>query len=229
MWKKPFEPCSIKVGARSSPLSRVQVAEVLALLHQHHPHIKFECTYVETYGDRDQQLSLRDLDKTDFFTREIDQLVRSQKVRVGVHSAKDLPEPLPEGLSCVAMTRGLDPSDSLVLSAEPPQKIATSSWRREEVVKRLYPQVQCVDIRGTIEQRLAKLYNKEVDGVVIAEAALIRLGLTHLKRVLLPGPTAPLQGRLAIIAHKEDQEMARLFACLNESSLATKQQSAAVG
>lgn len=223
-----FNNCSstdsmmISVGARSSPLSRVQVQEILEELHQYYPSIFFEVSYVMTYGDKDRQTSLRDLERTDFFTREVDEMVLDGRCRIGIHSAKDLPIPLSDGLVVVCLTNGIDPSDSLVLRPGESvdllpagAKIATSSLRREEMVRQLRVDLQFCDIRGTIAERLAILERDEVDGVVIAEAALIRLGLTHLNRIKLPGETVEGQGKLAVVARIEDGEMRQLFAPLD--------------
>lgn len=185
------------IGARSSPLSRAQVEEIKQEFG-----IDFEVVWVETMGDRDKTTSLRSLEKTDFFTRELDQMVLSGQIDAAIHAAKDLPDPLPEGLKIFALTQGVDPRDSLVIKKEPIRLVATSSQRREEAVRALFPDCQFVDVRGTIEERL----QKEVDGVVVAEAALIRLKLTHLPRLFLPGPTAPLQGKLAIVCRMEKNE-----------------------
>lgn len=211
----------ITVGARASPLSRIQVQEVLKELQEHYPTIQFVMHYMETTGDLDHKTSLRDLDKTNFFTKEIDQEVLSGRCRIGVHSAKDLPSPIPKGLTLVCLTKGLSSADSLVMnpgmtvdSLPKHAKIATSSLRREECVKLLRKDLTFCDIRGTIDQRLSKLHSGEVDGVVIAEAALIRLNLTHLNRITLPGPTAEGQGQLAVVAKDADNEMKQLFACM---------------
>jgi hydroxymethylbilane synthase len=213
---------SLVVGARSSPLSRAQVQEVLKALQSYHPSVDFDIHYVETVGDRDQMISLRQLERTDFFTREIDQGVLEGKYRLGVHSAKDLPLPLPQGLSVLCLTKGLDASDALVLRPNEAfdhlpsgARIATSSARREEAVKTLRADLCFYDLRGTIEQRLAKLNTREVDGVIVAEAALIRLRLTHVNRIKLPGPTAEGQGQLAVVGRENDEEMRELFACLD--------------
>lgn len=206
---------SLSVSARGSALSRAQVAEVLKEIHIFHPSLLFDPLWVETEGDRDQTVSLRDKDKTDFFTKEIDELLLRGACRIAVHSAKDLPDPLPKGIRIVAVTRGVDAADALVYNELPQTPtLATSSLRREETIKRLYPNARVVDIRGTIEKRLLRLDSGEIDGVVVAEAALIRLQLTHRKRIRLPGETAPLQGRLAIVAREDDKEMAALFSCL---------------
>lgn len=215
----------IVVGARSSLLSQVQVLEVLKALQQFHPSVEFDIHYLSTIGDRDQTTSLRTLGQTDFFTRDIDLLVQNKTCRLGVHSAKDLPNPLPKGLSLLCLTRGLNSSDSLVLnpgsmiSTLPSGSfIGTSSKKREENVRQIRDDLFFKDIRGTIQERLSKLESGEVDGVVVAEAAIIRLNLTYLNRITLPGSTTEGQGQLAVVGRKEDDEMKKLFSCLDVRS-----------
>ncbi len=210
------------VAARGSPLSRRQVEEVRRELVAKVPHVDLEPLWVETGGDRDLCTSLRTLGRTDFFTREIDELLLQGVCRLAIHSAKDLPEPLAKGLVLVALTQGLDPSDSLVLregeslkSLRSGAKIATSSLRREKMIRELREDLVCVDVRGTIERRLSFLDLGEVDGLVVAECALIRLRFTHRNRIFLPGEGAPLQGRLAVVAAEKDLEMLQLLKCLN--------------
>lgn len=222
--KKMISPLS--VASRGSPLAISQANEVLRELNFYHPFIQFAYTFVETTGDKDQVTSLRTLDKTDFFTKEIDDLLLSDTCRIAIHSAKDLPDPLANGLVIAALTRGLDPSDALVLKSGKNLSdlmgkalIATSSIRREEAVRKLLPDAEFTDIRGTINQRLQILGQGPIDGVVIAEAALIRLGLTHLNRVKLPGLTAPFQGQLAILIQKDDLAMQTLFSCIDSRQL----------
>lgn len=216
-----MEITTLTVASRKSPLAVAQVEEVLKELNAHHPHIQFSCAFVETTGDKDQKTSLRSLHKTNFFTKEIDEMLLNGFCRIAIHSAKDLPDPIPQGLSIAAITAGVDSSDSIVLkqgihlSDLPPRPlIATSSAKREECVKALIPHASFIDIRGTINERLKTLDNHQIDGVVVAEAALIRLGLTHLNRIKLPGRTTPFQGQLAIVIRIEDREMGDLFACL---------------
>lgn len=215
-------PTQISVAARNSPLSKAQVKEAEQALQQYYPYITFSSTWLKTKGDLNQKISLRNLDKTDFFTREIDAYQLSKKCQISIHSAKDLPPPLPQGLTIAALTRCIDPSDSLVLrqketlkGLKPHSLIATSSLRRELIVKELRHDLDCVDIRGNIQQRLDKLNNHEIDGLIVAEAALIRLKLTHLNRISLPNNTAPLQGQLAILALESDDELMKIFSCID--------------
>lgn len=183
----------------------MQCQEVLEAL----PQVEFELIFVKTHGDLDRSTSLRTLGATDFFTRELDQMVLNYECQIAIHSAKDLPDPLLKGLKIVAITKGIDPSDVLVTEAlKPGMVVATSSERREEAVRQLVD-AHFVDIRGTIEERLEKWKKGEVDGVVIAKAALIRLGI-EVPMIELPGETAPLQGKLAIVAREDDHEMEEL-------------------
>jgi hydroxymethylbilane synthase len=187
----------MKVGARSSPLSRAQVEEV-----QNELGLNFEVIWTTTTGDRDKITSLRDLEKSDFFTKELDLMLLRGEIDIAIHSAKDLPDPIPKGLKIAWLSKGLDPRDSLVFK-EPLKVVATSSERREKAVRLLFPDCHFVDLRGTIHERLERL-NHDVDGVVVAEAALIRLKLTHLHRVFLPGETTPLQGKIAIVCRENE-------------------------
>lgn len=216
---------SIFVGARSSPLSQVQFIEVQKEFFLFHPKIQLIPIWHETTGDKDLKTSLRSLEKTDFFTRELDMALLEGKCRLAIHSAKDLPDPLPKGLKIIAITKGLTSADVLVFRASdtlytlPPKSlICTSSLRREENVRKLRSDFLFADLRGTIGERLDKLNTGKADGVVVAEAALIRLNLTHLNRIELPGPTTPLQGKLALVAKEEDYEIEKLFTALNEKN-----------
>lgn len=223
---------TILVGLRDSKLALKQFEEVLTLLGSpsyFQPTLVktigdsyFKPILMKTIGDKHLDVSLKEMDKTDFFTRDIDQMQLQGKCRIAIHSAKDLPEPLPKGLQLVALTAGQDPSDSLVLRAGEslttlPQgaRIGSSSFRRDQALKKLRPDLTPVPVRGPIDARLEKLFQGEIDGLIVAEAALIRLELTSLNRIFLNSETAPLQGQLAIIAREGDREMEALFAPIN--------------
>lgn len=209
---------TIKIAARDSLLSRAQVQEVFLELKEFCPDVHFETLFMKTTGDLHLNVSLIGLEKTDFFTQELDDAVLKQICDVAIHSAKDLPEPLPKGLKLYAITRGVDPSDVLVLregatlSTLPKQaKIGTSSLRRIEAIKALLKECTPVDIRGTIQQRLALLFKGDVDALVMAEAALIRLKLTHLNRYVLQGEVPAMQGRLAVVGRENNPLLDKMF------------------
>jgi len=213
---------TIAIAARHSSLSRAQVKEIHAELIQHHPFIEFNPIWMATTGDLDLETPLRTLDKTDFFTKEIDALQLNGGCRISIHSAKDLAEPLASGLCLVALTAGKDPADSLVLREKETlsglkrgASIGVSSQRREQALRALRLDWVFVDVRGSIDRRLWLLDTGAIDGLVVAEAALIRLQYTHRNRMRLPGPSAPLQGRLAVLAREDDEEMKQLFACID--------------
>jgi len=215
---------SIKVGARSSPLSQIQLRELCDALLKYYPKLLFKTVLVESPGDRNQQVSLRSLEKNDFFTRDLDEMVLEKKIDIAVHSAKDLPNPLPRGLVVAAMTPSIDRRDSLVLrqkdrihSMRSGAMIGTSSARREAGVKRLRADCKFVDLRGQIEHRLQHLEKGTLDGVVVAEAALIRLNLTHLNRIFIPGPFLSLQGKLAAVVSADNLKMRNLLSCLSDN------------
>lgn len=211
----------ISVAARDSALSRAQVKEVLLAIRGHDPEIEFAVTWMKTTGDLDQTSSLLDKEKTDFFTKEVDEAILSGRCQIAIHSAKDLPDPIHQNLKVLAYTKGVDPSDVLVFrkgerlsSLAPFSKVGTSSIRRQENVLALKPDLSLVDIRGTIDKRLALLDEGKVDALVMAKAALIRLNIIRDIEVL-PGSPSPMQGRLAILARKDNLEMQNIFEILS--------------
>lgn len=212
----------IKIAARSSLLSKAQVCELEKELAAIYQEVSFSHLFVQTKGDKDLNTSLLTQEKTDFFTKEVDDLVLASFADVSVHSAKDLPEILPEGLEIFALTKGVDPRDSLVLKENKAlldlghnPKIGTSSFRRMEMIRKILPNAQMVDIRGTIDRRLLLLQEGAVDALIIAEAALIRLNLTHLNRIILEEKTAPMQGRLAVVGKKDDFFLKQIFSSVD--------------
>ena len=204
----------ITVGARFSPLSLAQIKEVKAFF----PNWLFQPLLIETTGDLDLKSSLRKMEKTNFFTKELDELLLNKKCDITIHSAKNLPQELPEDLTIAAITQGIDKRDALVL----PEKtslddipingvIGASTERREKAVLKIKKNVSFREIRGSIEKRLAFVEKGLIAGLVLEEAALIRLNLTHLNRIILSGETAPLQGQLAIVCRKDNISMQKLF------------------
>ena len=212
----------IAVGSRGSALAIRQVEEVGREITKVHPDIRLMPMWVVTSGDMDRSTPMWKVRQTDFFTKEIDERQLRGEFRLAIHSAKDLPSPIPKGLSIVAVTKGVDSKDSFVMRPSDrietlpvSAKVGSSSKRREAVIIGLRSDFVPVDIRGTIDERLTLLDGGVVDALIVAEAALIRLGHTDRNRVVLPFETEPLQGKLAVIARSDDDEMAKLFAALD--------------
>lgn len=197
----------IRVIARGSRLSRLQVEEVF----KNFPELAYEIKYLESYGDKNQQISLLNGEApADIFTRELDDAIRQGDADIAIHSAKDLPYPLPEDMEVIALFPAFDTTDSLVSRdhkklAELPAGsiIGTSSPLRKKGLNELRPDLTIKGIRGCIEDRIQQVKDGKYDAAIVATCALKRLGMEAEIAEVLPFPTHPLQGFLAITALKE--------------------------
>ena len=197
----------IRVIARGSRLSRLQVEEVF----KNFPELAYEIKYLESYGDKNQQISLLNGEApADIFTRELDDAIRQGDADIAIHSAKDLPYPLPEDIEVIALFPAFDTTDSLVSRdhkklAELPAGsiIGTSSPLRKKSLNELRPDLTIKGIRGCIEERVQQVKDGKYDAAIVATCALKRLGMEDEIAEVLPFPTHPLQGFLAITALKE--------------------------
>ncbi len=217
---------SYKLGARTSPLSLKQTEEVLGLLRRHYPDFRVEVVGIDTCGDVDKSTSISQMEGTDFFTDEIDKALLQGEIDFAVHSAKDLPDVFLKGLYLAAITRSIDPDDVLV-SKEGLRldqlgfgaRIGTSSLRRKIQLRTYREDFRIVDIRGNIEQRLKILDETPgLDGIVIAAAGLLRLGLEDRITQRVPHEILkphPLQGALAIVVRRKDFELSDLFSVVD--------------
>ncbi len=197
-----------RTGTRRSNLALRQAEEILEALKKFYPGIKTEIIGIETYGDRDKVTPISEIEGTDFFTREIEEALLRGEIDFAVHSAKDLPDKIPEGLYIAAITKSIDPFDALVskhnlcLKDLPfGAKIGTSSLRRKTQLKKYRSDFKIIDIRGSIEERLRKLDSDGLDAIIVAACALIRLGLQDKIPQRIPLEILkphPLQGSLAI-------------------------------
>ena len=196
----------IRVIARGSRLSRLQVEEVF----KNFPELAYEIKYLESYGDKNQQISLLNGEApADIFTRELDDAIRQGDADIAIHSAKDLPYPLPEDIEVIALFPAFDTTDSLVSRdhkklAELPAGsiIGTSSPLRKKGLNELRPDLTIKGIRGCIEERVQQVKDGKYDAAIVATCALKRLGIEDEIAEVLPFPTHPLQGFLAITAKK---------------------------
>jgi uroporphyrinogen III methyltransferase/synthase len=214
MDKKTF-----KVGTRGSLLATIQTRDALAKLSALFPGLGFETVLIETPGDRDLTTDLR-ASPVDFFTRDLDDALRSGRIDLAVHSAKDLPDPVPSDLDWFWLPWREDPRDAWVLPrgktlaglpAAP--VVGVSSERREACCRRRFPNAVMKPVRGTIPSRLDQLDAGDFDALLMAGAALNRLGLSD--RVTewvsldeLPVPDG--QGHIAVTFRLGDPVLTRL-------------------
>ncbi len=212
---------TLRVGTRTSPLALKQLEEVTDLLKKEFPEVEVEVVGFRTAGDRDKSTPLDRVEKEDFFTDELDRALLDGRIDCAVHSAKDLPEDLAGGLAIAALTPSIDPDEVLVSRmgwklAELPvgARIGTSSLRRKEQLKKFRPDLRIVDIRGNIEERLERLEAGGLDGIVIAAAGLVRLGLEERITERIPPEIVqphPRQGALAVVVREKDRELRDLI------------------
>ena len=204
----------IKVISRQSPLALLQVQEVFSFF----PDIHYELIKLESYGDKNKTISLMDNPPADIFTRELDNALLNETADLAVHSAKDLPYPLPAGLEVIALFDAFDQTDSLVArqnltlrSLPTGARIGTSSPTRRKELLAFRPDLEVVSIRGTIEERIALVDSEYIDALIVASCALTRLGLSHRVSEVLSFETHPLQGSLAVVAKANREDLKAIF------------------
>ena len=202
----------LKMGTRPSPLAIKQTEEIKSLF----PFVQFEIVLIATTGDKDKKTPLSNVEEEDFFTKEIDDALLTKRIDIGVHSAKDVPEILPKGLAVILETASINPNDALISRgslklAQLPKnsRVGLSSARRKGQIQKLRKDLQVVDIRGTIEERIALVDSGIIDALIVAQAALIRLGLNDRIDEIFPldiFEAHPKQGKLSLVVREEDCE-----------------------
>lgn len=220
----------LRVAARGSRLSLIQVEEFFG----QHPDVPYELTIIDSLGDKRKDISLLTGEApTDIFTRELDRALLDGTADICVHSAKDLPYPMPAGISVAFLTRAKDQTDSLVSRGrlrlgelQEGAVVGTSSPMRRAELLKLRPDLTVRGIRGTIEERVAKVESGEYDAAIVATCALERLGLEGKISERLPFATHPLQGMLAVTTRTENVEAMR--ALLGTGNLLTEQGDVAI-
>jgi hydroxymethylbilane synthase len=221
------------IGTRGSPLALWQAEHVRALLTDAHglEPDAVALSVITTSGDRIRDKPLRDFGGKGLFTKEIDEALLSGAVDLAVHSMKDLPTELPQGISIAAVLPRGDVRDAFIsaradsLAGLPPGAVVgSSSLRRQAQVKRLRPDLQTIDLRGNVETRLKKLEQGMVDATLLALAGLERLSLTsHVTSVLPTDEMLPAvaQGAIGISCRSDDAKTRELLQALNDDRTAT--------
>ena len=204
---------ALRIVTRGSALALWQANHVRDALTRA-GHAPPELVIVRTTGDRVQDVPLSRIGDRGLFTREVDEALYDDRADIAVHSAKDVPTTLADGLDLVAYGRREDPSDALVarsagsLDALPAgSRVGTSSLRRRAQLAALRPDLEIVDLRGNVDTRIARVQEGVVDAAILARAGLIRLGRADVVTDLLAAPAwlpAVGQGALAIVMRADD-------------------------
>jgi uroporphyrinogen III methyltransferase/synthase len=216
-------PAVFRAGTRTSALAQIQTGKALRQLESLLPGVTFDIVTTSSPGDRDRKTDLR-VSPGDFFTQDLDNAVLSGELDCAVHSAKDLPDPVTDGLDWFWFPWREDPRDVLILrpgesrdSLPPAPRIGVSSDRREAWCREKFPNAKQLPIRGNIEDRLAQLDAGDFDVVVMAAAALFRLGLEGCITEWIPLSELQVpdgQGVLAMTFKNGDKRFTRIRSLL---------------
>jgi hydroxymethylbilane synthase len=210
------------VGSRRSKLALLQTESVITRIREANPDIEVSISKITTTGDKDQR-SWPDNKVTAMFVTELEQALLEGRIDIAVHSLKDMPTELPGGLCLLAVTERLDSRDILVAKAKLSElaagsRIGTGSLRRTVQLMVYRSDLQVRPIRGNIDTRLGKVLSGEFDGVIVAAAAMLRLGLKEKISEYLPLESflpAVGQGALAVEARVDDTDIMSLVSPLN--------------
>ena len=218
---------TLRIGTRGSQLALYQANAVAALL-QERTQTACEIVIIRTSGDRLSEASLSQIGGTRLFVKEIEDALLAGDVDLAVHSSKDMPAALPDGLEIAAVLPREDARDAIVLPVGKSQipnpesqtlRIGTSSVRRIAQLIRLYPGATFLPIRGNLDTRLRKVDSGEFDAIVLASAGLRRLGFADRISTAVPIADcvpAPGQGIIAVEIRSGDRRTASVVGRLND-------------
>ncbi len=219
------------IGTRQSLLALWQSNHIASLLRKQYPDCQVTLKKIVTKGDRILDVPLAQIGGKGLFTKEIETELLDGTVDLAVHSLKDMPTVLPEGLCLTAITTRANVGDAFVSNkyasfSELPQGavLGTSSLRRKAQLLAVRPDLKIVDLRGNVDTRLRKLDEGQMDAIILAAAGLERLGHADRIREIIPTTVclpAVGQGALAIECRSDNKEVRDMLAFLND--LPTKQ------
>ncbi len=229
-------PPLLRLGTRGSPLALAQTREVCRRLGGAHPELALdgalETVVIKTSGDKIRDRTLAEVGGKGLFTKEIEEALLTGVIDLAVHSMKDLPTWLPNGLAITTLLPREDPRDALFSRqgaslAELPAGavVGTASLRRQALVLMARPDLKVVPIRGNVDTRLRKLGEGQVDATLLAVAGLKRLGHGgKITAALAPEEMLPAvaQGAIGLEARSGDQATAAWLAALNDEATALR-------
>ncbi|AFZ44794.1 hydroxymethylbilane synthase [Halothece sp. PCC 7418] len=219
----------VRIGTRKSNLAMVQTHWVRDELQKHFPDHQFEIEAMSTQGDKILDVALSKIGDKGLFTKELELGLLNQDVDLAVHSLKDLPTQLPEGLMLGCVTSRENPADALVLNEKyqgytiqtlpEGAVVGTSSLRRLAQLRYHYPYLEFKDVRGNLNTRLKKLDNGDYDALVLAVAGLQRLGMGDRVSQAIPSAVslhAVGQGALGIECREGDSRILDLLKAIED-------------
>jgi hydroxymethylbilane synthase len=214
----------LKLGTRGSALALWQANWVKSALEKQWAGLTVELVPIKTTGDKILNVPLADVGGKGLFTKEIDDALFAGRIDVAVHSMKDIPFQLPNGIDFGAIPEREDSRDAFVSNGRqlgdlpPGAVIGTSSLRRQVQLRHRFPSIRLVPLRGNVDTRLRKVATGEFDGIVLALAGLKRLGQENLvtqiidETLMLP---AVGQGALGIACRSSDNAVRAKLAPLD--------------
>jgi len=216
----------IIVGTRSSKLALWQADYVIRRLQEQYPGLRVKKCLMTTKGDKILDAPLAKIGGKGLFTKELETEMLAGGIDIAVHSLKDMPTEVPEGLVITAITKRFDPGDAVVspkyrtLAALPPgARVGTSSLRRRAQLLAVRPDLAIGDLRGNVNTRLQKLDDGAYDAIILASAGLRRLGFADRITDVLPTSMclpAVGQGALAIETREDDAKLRTMLAFLQD-------------
>ena len=222
---------NLRIATRRSKLAMVQTLWVKAELERNIPNIEVSIEAMATQGDKILDVALAKIGDKGLFTKELEAQMLLDRADIAVHSLKDLPTNLPEGLTLGCITERENPSDALVVNKENEKYkldslprgsiVGTSSLRRLAQLRFNYPHLIFRDIRGNVITRLDKLDAGEFDCIILAAAGLKRLGFESRIHQLIPNEIslhAVGQGALGIECKKGNEEVLKIISTLNDEN-----------
>ena len=210
-----------RLGSRGSKLALKQSQLVAEALGRIYPDLEIEIQPITTMGDKIQDRTLIELGGKGLFVKEIEEALLNKDIDFAVHSCKDMPTELPDGLIIAAILPREDPRDALIapkydsLDSIPHRAtIGTASLRRQAQLKMLRPDLIIQPLRGNVDTRLRKIEEGQADATILALAGLKRLGLEQYAKTILPIDDmlpAVAQGAICIECRADDAETPKYY------------------
>ena len=206
---------TLRIGTRGSKLALWQANFIKSQLLSQFPEIDIQISVIKTKGDKLLDSPLSEIGGKGVFVKEIENSLLNNEIDIAVHSLKDLPSELPDGLIIGAITERQHPADAVISKNDchlkdlmKGSRVGTGSLRRKAQILSSYPHLEIVPIRGNVETRIEKLNNEDLDAVVLAVAGLKRIGFDErISQVLDPLTIipAPGQGIIAVQSRENDK------------------------